>query len=193
MALSLAASASSSALIRAASASAARRCRSSSSPHLGIVGEVDRTRVEALVAVDLLLGLEDLVDEGLVQLLVGVVDADLLQRVELHALEAEDVQHADLADRLVLVAGHGVIAALHNVREDRLKDRLADGVAARHGLDLVQDLIDHRAPHHDPLQHHLRLEGIRVHPEAVRHDLQIPPRAGRHLGGVVVVNSIWTM
>ena len=35
-----------------------------------------------LVAEDALLGLEDLVDEGLVELLVGVVDAELLERVQ---------------------------------------------------------------------------------------------------------------
>ena len=52
--------------------------------------------LDALTHVFLLLKLEYVAVEELVQLLVAVVDAELLERVALEDLEAEDIQHLDL-------------------------------------------------------------------------------------------------
>jgi hypothetical protein len=49
---------------------------------------------------------EDVVVEELVQLLVGVVDAQLLERVLLEVLEPEDVEDAD--ERLHVFACSGI-------------------------------------------------------------------------------------
>ena len=61
-------------------------------------------------------------------------NADLLQGVELHALEAEDVEQAHSALGLVLLTRDREVAVLHNVGKRRLEDRLDDGVAACHRL-----------------------------------------------------------
>ena len=57
-----------------------------------VVGIVDADAADALLGVDLLLHLEDELEEELVQLLVGEVDAQLLEGVDLEDLEAEDVE-----------------------------------------------------------------------------------------------------
>ena len=57
-----------------------------------VVVVVDRDPNDALLRVDLLLHLEDELEEELVQLLVGEVDAQLLEGVDLEDLEAEDVE-----------------------------------------------------------------------------------------------------
>ena len=57
-----------------------------------VVGIVDAYAAYALLGVDLLLHLEDELEEELVQLLVGEVDAQLLEGVDLEDLEAEDVE-----------------------------------------------------------------------------------------------------
>ena len=53
--------------------------------------------MDALRAVELLLLLERVHDEVLLRLLVGEVDAELLERVDLERLEAVDVEDADEA------------------------------------------------------------------------------------------------
>ena len=50
---------------------------------------------DVLVVVLLLLQLEDVLHEELLQVLVGEVDAELLEGVRAEVLEAEDVKHAD--------------------------------------------------------------------------------------------------
>ena len=57
-----------------------------------VVGIVDADAAYALLGVDLLLHLEDELEEELVQLLVGEVDAQLLEGVDLEDLEAKDVE-----------------------------------------------------------------------------------------------------
>ena len=63
--------------------------------HHLVVKVGDRLPRHALALVLLLLRLERELDEDLLQLLVAVVDAELLERVRLEDLEAVDVQHAD--------------------------------------------------------------------------------------------------
>ena len=57
-----------------------------------VVLELNRPPEDTLVLVDLLLRLEDAPQEELLQLLVGIVDAQLLEAVTIEALEAEDVE-----------------------------------------------------------------------------------------------------
>ena len=57
-----------------------------------IVGELDLLAVDALARVLALLDLEDAAVEEALQRLVRVVDEQLLERVALEALEAEDVK-----------------------------------------------------------------------------------------------------
>ena len=61
-----------------------------------------------------------LVDEGLVKLLVGVVDAELLQTIELHAFEPEDVQHTNPSKLSVRLAVDARVTPLHDISEDHL-------------------------------------------------------------------------
>ena len=63
--------------------------------HGGVVGEVDALPRHALGLVLELLLAEDVCVELLLELLVGEVDAELLERVRLEVLEAEDVEDAD--------------------------------------------------------------------------------------------------
>ena len=60
---------------------------------LSAVGEHGHLQVLHLVELDL--DLEDAHQEEVVQPLVGVVDAELLEGVDLEDLEAEDVEEAD--------------------------------------------------------------------------------------------------
>ena len=60
-----------------------------------IINEADLLPVDALLVVLLLLHLEDVRHEELLKVLIGVVDAELLEAVDLESLEAVDVQHAD--------------------------------------------------------------------------------------------------
>ena len=62
-----------------------------------IVYKLDVMPIDCLVVVLLLLHLENVLDEELLQVLVGVVDAELLERVGSEVFEAEDVEHADRA------------------------------------------------------------------------------------------------
>ena len=60
-----------------------------------IVYKLDVMPIDCLVVVLLLLHLENVLDEELLQVLVGVVDAELLERVGSEVFEAEDVENAD--------------------------------------------------------------------------------------------------
>ena len=62
---------------------------------LGVVLPLDARPDDALGRVDLLLGLEERDRKVLVQLLVGEVDEELLERVLLEVLEAVDVEDAE--------------------------------------------------------------------------------------------------
>ena len=60
-----------------------------------VVAVLDARPGQLLLGVERLLGLEDEDQEELLQLLVGKVDAELLERVDLEELEAVDVEEAD--------------------------------------------------------------------------------------------------
>jgi hypothetical protein len=60
----------------------------------------DEVPLDALLDVDLLLELEDVLDEEVVQRLVGEVDAQLREGVDAKVLEAEDVEHSDAVVRV---------------------------------------------------------------------------------------------
>ena len=59
-----------------------------------VVDELDVLPVDRLVVVLLLLHLEDVLHEELLQVLVGEVDAKLLEAVCVEVLEAKDVKHS---------------------------------------------------------------------------------------------------
>ena len=74
-----------------------------------IIDEADLLPVDALLVVLLLLHLEDVRHEELLQVLVGVVDAELLEAVRVKVLKAEDVEDPNCAFRplcLRLEDGH---------------------------------------------------------------------------------------
>ena len=87
--------------------------------------------VDSLARVLGLLQLEDVLDEELLQILVGVVDADLLETVQTESLEPEYVQHPDgmsgarpplfiggAVDSLIDVVYHAYkVAAVHTLSE----------------------------------------------------------------------------
>ena len=60
-----------------------------------IINEADLLPVDALLVVLLLLHLEDVRHEELLKVLVGVVDAELLEAVGVKVLKAEDVKDPD--------------------------------------------------------------------------------------------------
>ncbi len=60
-----------------------------------IVNELDVVPVDRLVVVFLLFQLEDMLDEELLEIFVGIVDAELLEGVAVKVFEAENVQDAD--------------------------------------------------------------------------------------------------
>ena len=74
-----------------------------------IIDEADLLPVDALLVVLLLLHLEDVRHEELLQVLVGVVDAELLEAVRVKVLKAKDVEDPNCAFRplcLRLEDGH---------------------------------------------------------------------------------------
>ena len=60
-----------------------------------IVDEVNMLPADLLSVVLVLFHLEDVLDEKLLEVLVGVVDAELLEAVVLEVLKAENVQYAN--------------------------------------------------------------------------------------------------
>mmetsp|Transcript_66996 Transcript_66996/g.193595 ORF Transcript_66996/g.193595 Transcript_66996/m.193595 type:complete len:668 (-) Transcript_66996:420-2423(-) len=93
-----------------------------------IVREVQRVPWDALALVELLFELEDEGVEELLQSLVGEVDADLLERVHLEALEAEDVEHTDEQLDVLEVADRRV-RDLHHEVENHAVQGPREGVA----------------------------------------------------------------
>ena len=74
-----------------------------------IINKTDLLPVDALLVVLLLLHLEDVRHKELLEVLVGVVDAELLEAVEVKVLEAKDVEDPNCAFRplsLRLEDGH---------------------------------------------------------------------------------------
>ena len=93
-----------------------------------VVGLVDRVPPNRFADVNLLLGLEDRRVEVCLQPLVGEVDAELLERVHLELLEAEDVEHADERARLGFGQQRFVDPRdepVEHARVQRLRERVA--------------------------------------------------------------------
>ena len=90
--------------------------------HLGIVGRVHRGHWDALPRVQRQLVHKDLLHEEGMEPLVCVVDAELLERVLLKPLEAEDVEEADRAARLLILPNHqrGIDGEHHVVEDARV-------------------------------------------------------------------------
>ena len=100
---------------------------------LQIHAEVHHLPRDALLPVLLLLQHEHVVVEELLQLLVRVVDAQLLEAVVVEDLEAGDVEHADE----VLALGLGVqrlVHAIHQPPEATAVNGLAQGADRVHHL-----------------------------------------------------------
>ena len=96
--------------------------------------------VDGLQVVLLLLHLEDVLHEELLQVLVGVVDAELLEAVRVEVLEAEDVKDPDgaLVTELELLLEDGGVDLLHDQDEQAAVDPFSEGVTNILGLIGVQ-------------------------------------------------------
>ena len=96
--------------------------------------------VDGLQVVLLLLHLEDVLHEELLQVLVGVVDAELLEAVRVEVLEAEDVEDPDgaLVTELELLLEDGGVDLLHDQDEQAAVDPFSEGVTNILGLIGVQ-------------------------------------------------------
>ena len=92
----------------------------------------------------------DRVIEELLQLLVGVVDAELLKAVQLEDLEAGNIQDADEAGALSLGPVQRAIDPRHNPLEQSLVGGLGDGLDGELDLLLGLGLGDIVAAHLDP-------------------------------------------
>ena len=105
-----------------------------------IVDELDVVPVDRLVVVLLLLHLEDVLDEELLQILVGVVDAELLERVRSKVFEAEDVKHTD--GGLVLPGDvwlcDGRVDLSNDVNEEATVNSFRESISDVFGLIVVQ-------------------------------------------------------
>ena len=98
---------------------------------------------EALFLVQVLLVLEYPLVEELLQLLVAVVDAELLERVDGEVLEASNVQHPDVVSRLL--EGDGLVDPADDVVKQAGVDGFGKGVTGIRGLVHLQRDHDHRA------------------------------------------------
>ena len=96
--------------------------------------------VDGLEVVLLLLHLEDVLHEELLQVLVGVVDAELLEAVRVKVLEAEDVEDPDgaLVTELELLLEDGGVDLLHDQDEQAAVDSFSEGITNILGLVRVQ-------------------------------------------------------
>ena len=96
--------------------------------------------VDGLQVVLLLLHLEDVLHEELLQVLVGVVDAELLEAVRVEVLEAEDVKDPDgaLVTELELLLEDGGVDLLHDQDEQAAVDSFSEGIPNILGLIGVQ-------------------------------------------------------
>ena len=134
----------------------------------GVISKVERGARHALRLALRLLHAEDELVEEVLQLLVGEVDEELLERVVLEGLEAEDVQEAD---RALGVPHRGLVCGAHlevdpdqdpleEGRVDRLGQRVACGGRLWRGL----RHLDH-GELADRLDGQRRLERRRLEPQ----------------------------
>lgn len=73
--------------------------------------------INALVIVLLLFQLEYMLNEELLEIFVGIIDAKLLEAVVVEVLETEDVQHAYSTAGIVLRPVYGLVNFLYNMYE----------------------------------------------------------------------------
>lgn len=73
--------------------------------------------IDALVIVFLLLQLEYMLNEKLLEILVGIIDAKLLKAVVIKVLEAEDIQYAYSTPGIILRPVYGLVNFLYNMYE----------------------------------------------------------------------------
>ncbi len=115
-----------------------------------VVIELNEGPPDLLAHVLLLLQLEHMLAELLLQLLVGVVDAELLEAVLAERLEAVDVEHAYEGGGL-----HGALQTLVDLRHDPVEDRgvhvLGERVPGEQRLAQWQRGVDHFLGGLDPL------------------------------------------
>mmetsp|Transcript_39366 Transcript_39366/g.130310 ORF Transcript_39366/g.130310 Transcript_39366/m.130310 type:complete len:332 (-) Transcript_39366:717-1712(-) len=164
-----------------------------------VVGHLDGRPLDLLRLVVRLLVVEDGVEEEALQLLVGQVDEQLLERVGAEDLEAEDVEEADRAP----IGGRDATGAerlvepLDHVVKDGRVDRPRHGVARvaallgregeRVGRSLPREALgeDGRAVDLEDLSRQLGLELLLLHAEQVRHHGE--RRSVRNLARVVLL------
>mmetsp|Transcript_35054 Transcript_35054/g.112605 ORF Transcript_35054/g.112605 Transcript_35054/m.112605 type:complete len:450 (+) Transcript_35054:2377-3726(+) len=119
-----------------------------------VVGHLDGRPLDLLCLVVRLLVVEDGVEEEALQLLVGQVDEQLLERVRAEDLEAEDVEEADpLAGHARAVGGrrrarrrHALVDGLDDPREEAVVHALAQRIARAARLLGVERLVVHGRP-----------------------------------------------
>jgi len=73
--------------------------------------------VDALVIVLLLLQLEYMLHEELLEILVSIINAKLLEAVMVEVLEAEDIQYAYSTSGIILRSVYGLVNFLYNMYE----------------------------------------------------------------------------
>mmetsp|Transcript_127600 Transcript_127600/g.272050 ORF Transcript_127600/g.272050 Transcript_127600/m.272050 type:complete len:442 (+) Transcript_127600:2388-3713(+) len=123
------------------------------------VRQRDFTDVETLLSIRALLCLEDLLDEELLEPLIGQVDAELLETVRLQALKAIDVEGADTVEGALArcsllvgsptpcradVAGTGLIDFLDDLVKQALVEDLDDALQRLGSLCLRAGALDVR-------------------------------------------------
>lgn len=73
--------------------------------------------VDALMIVLLLLQLEYMLNEKLLEILVSIIDAELLEAVMVKVFEAEDIQYAYSTPGVILRPVYGLVNFLYDVYE----------------------------------------------------------------------------
>lgn len=73
--------------------------------------------IDALVIVLLLLQLEYMLNEKLLEILIGIINAKLLEAVVVEVLEAEDIQYAYSTPGIILRPVYGLVNFLYNMYE----------------------------------------------------------------------------
>ena len=99
-----------------------------------VVEELDGRPLDAFRDVLLLLLLQGLLDEVLLQLLVDVVDAELLEAVALEDLKAKDIENADGARLGEVPAHERIVHTLDQVVEHAVVQVTGNRIPRAHGL-----------------------------------------------------------
>ena len=94
-----------------------------------VVDEFDMLPADVLRVVLFLLQLENVADEELLQVLVGVVDAKLLETVDVEVLEAENVQHSDGARVQLVRLADGAVELVDDPDEEPAVNAFGEGIS----------------------------------------------------------------